>query len=97
MTTTNWIRGQAQPPPRQGSTARGCTSVEPEARVTMGNDMSAETWYNVMELPSEPLGRQWEASRQTIEQRNKEFGLEPAGSGTDPICDRKFVRNKSRL
>ena len=41
----------------------------PEARVTMGNDM--ETRYHVMERLSEPLGPEWEVSRPVIEQKNK--------------------------
>ena len=44
----------------------------PEARVTMGNDMPAETWYHIMELLSDPLGPEWEASRQIIEQENRD-------------------------
>ena len=40
----------------------------PEARITMGSDMPAETCYHVMELLSDPLGPEWEASRQIIEQ-----------------------------
>ena len=45
----------------------------PDARVTMGSDMPAEARYNVRELLSEPLGPEWEASRQKIEQENKEY------------------------
>ena len=44
----------------------------PEARVTMGSDMPAETCYHVMELLSDPLGPEWEASRQIIEHENRD-------------------------
>ena len=44
----------------------------PEARVTMGSDMPAETCYHIMELLSDPLGPEWEASRQIIEHENRD-------------------------
>ena len=44
----------------------------PEARITMGSDMPAETCYHIMELLSDPPGPEWEASRQIIEHENKD-------------------------
>ena len=51
----------------------------PEARVTMGSDMPPETRYNVMELLSEPLGPEWEESRQRIEQENQDYWSRACG------------------
>ena len=45
----------------------------------MGSDMPAETHYNVMELLSEPQGPEWEASRQKIEQEDKEHLSDACG------------------
>ena len=39
----------------------------PEARVTMESEMPTETCYHIMELLSDALGPEWEASRQIIE------------------------------
>ena len=43
-----------------------------EARITMGSDMPAETCYDIMELLSDPLGPEWEASRENIEHENRD-------------------------
>ena len=49
--------------------------------------MPAETPYNVMELLSEPLEPEWEASRQKIEQENKEYW-----SRACALCNRPDLR-----
>ena len=67
----------------------GAPVWNPEARVTMGNDMLAETRHNVMELLSEPLGPKCEASRQVIEQENKECWSRACG-----LSDRSDIRPK---
>ena len=51
----------------------------PEARVTMRSDMPAETRYNVMELLSQPLGPEREASGQKNEQENTEYWSRACG------------------
>ena len=37
----------------------------------MGSDMQVETCYHIMELLSDPLGPEWEASRQKIKNENR--------------------------
>ena len=44
----------------------------PEARITMGSDMPAETCYHIMELLSDPLRPEWEDSCQIIENENRD-------------------------
>ena len=74
---------------RRGRLRRKVVSSEvapvwnPEARVTMGNEMLLERRYNVMELLREPLGLEWEASCQVIEQENKEYWSRACG-----LCNR---------
>ena len=67
----------------------------PEARVTMENEMPAETRYNVMELISEPLRPEREASRQKIEQENKEYWSRACGLWNRPDL-RPRVKTKQK-
>ena len=48
-----------------------------------------------MQLLSDPLGPEWEASGQIIEHLNRATGPEPVGSGADPICVRRLALNRS--
>ena len=59
------FRGKVVPPENAPVTT-------PEAGANMGSDIPAKTCYHVMELLSDPLGPVWKATRQVIEQRNKE-------------------------
>ena len=69
---------------------------EPEARVTMGSEMPAETCYNVMELLSEPLGPEWKASREKIEQENKEYWSRACGLWNRPGLRRRVNAKQKR-
>ena len=80
VTTTNWEAGRNARWRRDEGDSEKRKVVPPkiapvwnmESRVTMGNDKPTETRNNVMELFNEPLGPEWEAFRQVIEQENKE-------------------------
>ena len=56
----------------------------PVARETMGDDMPAETRYNVMELLREHLGPEWETTRERIEEENKEYWSRACGLWNRP-------------
>ena len=56
----------------------------PKARMAIGNDMPADTCYNVMEFLSEPLGPEWEQTREIVEQKNKECWSRACGLWNRP-------------
>ena len=68
----------------------------PEARITMGSDMPAETCYHIMELLSEPLGPEWEASRQIIEHENRENWSRACGLWGRPDLRPKISAKQKR-
>ena len=67
-----------------------------EARITMGSDMPAETCYHVMELLSDPLGPEWEASRQIIEHENRENWSRACGLWGRPDLRPKISAKQKR-
>ena len=69
----------------------------PEARITMGSDMPAQTCYHVMELLSDPLGPEWEASRQIIEHENRENWSRACGPWGRPDLRPKISAKQKRL
>ena len=81
----------APPPPPQ------IASVwNPEARITMGSDMPAETCYRIMELLSDPLGPEWEASRQIIEHENRDNWSRACGLWGRPDLRPKISAKQKR-
>ena len=68
----------------------------PEARITMGSDMPAETCYHVMELLSDPLGPEWEASRQIVEHENREIWSRACGLWGRPDLRPKISAKQKR-
>ena len=68
----------------------------PEARGTMGSDMPAETCYHIMELLSDPLGHEWEASRQIIENENRDNWSKACGLWGRPDLRPKISAKQKR-
>ena len=62
----------------------------------MGNDMPAETSFHVMELLSDPLVPEREASRQVIEQRIKEHWSRACRLWNRPDLGPKFNAKQKR-
>ena len=68
----------------------------PEARVTMGSDMPAETCYHIMELLSHPLGPEWEVSRQIIAHENRDNWSRASGLWGRPDLRPKVSAKQKR-
>ena len=67
----------------------------PEARITMGSDMPAEKCYHIMELLSDPLGPEWEASRHIIEHENRDNWSRACGLwGRPDLCPKISAKQK---
>ena len=62
----------------------------------MGSDMPAETCYRIMELLSDPLGPEWEASRQIIEHEKRDNWSRACGLWGRPDLRPKISAKQKR-
>ena len=103
-TTTSWACGCSapwrnvkaaykdwSPPPPQTAPV-----WNPEARITISGDMPAETCYHIMELLSDPLGPEWEASRQIFEHENRDNWSRACGLWGRPDLRPKISTRQKR-